>query len=133
MNEENYGFSNIPAWVASLNPPKDKAPPVEPKKNADDPVEPVKDSVEPVGDDVIKPQEKATLYTREQLFEMGRISEEDDRKEQDTGDEHADPSNLSGVQQKAEPRSLYSQPLSTFRRNNGGDPVDPREHALFFH
>ena len=126
MNEENYGLSNIPAWVASLNPPKDKAPPVEPKKNADDPVE-------PVGDDVIKPQEKATLYTREQLIEMGRISEDDDRNDRDAGEYNADPSNLSGDDRKAQPRSLYNQLLSTFRTNNGGDPVDPRERARFFH
>ena len=130
MNEENYGLSNIPEWVASLNPPKDKAPPVELKLNTVNSAESVKDAIV---DDATNSQEKATLYTREQLIEMGRISEEDDRKEQDTGDEHADPSNLSGVQQKAEPRSLYNQSLSTFRRNNGGDPVDPRERALFFH
>jgi hypothetical protein len=29
MNEENYGLSNIPAWVTSLSPPKNEVPPAE--------------------------------------------------------------------------------------------------------
>ena len=63
----------------------------------------MKDSIEPVGDDAIKPQEKATLYTREQLIQMGRISE-DEQKEQNTTEIDADLSKLTEVQQKTQQR-----------------------------
>jgi len=111
MNDENYQLSNIPAWVTSLNPPNDNAPPVEP----------VEDPVELVVDDTAKPQEKATLYTREQLLAMGRIYE-DERNDENLGGGNADLAGLNEVQQKTQRRSLYNQPLSTFMTNNGDDP-----------
>ena len=117
MNEENYGFSNIPAWVASLNPPKDKAPPVELKLNTVNSAESVKDAIV---DDATNSQEKATLYTREQLIQMGRIIEDELNDQNITGG-GTDSLTPTEVQQKPQQRSLYNQPLSTFRQNNGED------------
>ena len=73
-------------------------------------------------EDVTNPQEKATLYTREQLIAMGRIIEAE-LNDQNLGGGNADLSKLSEVQQKTQQRSLYNQPLSRFRMNNSDDPA----------
>lgn len=115
MNEENYGLDSIPGWVDSIIMPKDWTPPPPRARRG------VKKA-----NLLPELQEKRTLFTREQLIKMERISEKN-QKDQHTDDDDPDSSKLSEVNQKEQPRNLYNQPLSTFMANNGDDPRDVKE------